>query len=154
MTMRDWASTLRPASYRGVRFFVESEEYNGGKRLARHEYAGGRITYIEEMGLRTSSYQVTAYLLGDLSDSASLLLQAACNAAGPGLLVLPADAPQLAYVEEFTRARERDKRGYMAFTFLAVPVSNEVLPVLGLADVSSAVLGGLSSAAKAFGRLF
>jgi prophage DNA circulation protein len=152
--MRDWAKTLRPASYRGVRFLVESEEYSGGKRLARHEYAGGRTTYIEEMGLKTSGYSVTAYLLGDASDATALLLQAACNASGPGLLVLPIDGAQLAYVEEFNRSRERDRRGYMAFTFQAVPVSNEVLPVLGLSDVSTAVLTGLSVAATAFGRLF
>ncbi|MBB4952767.1 prophage DNA circulation protein [Agrobacterium vitis] len=152
--MRNWATTLRPASFRGVRFWVESEDFAGGKRMARHEYAGGRITYLEEMGLRTSSYGVTAYLLGDASDVTANLLATACLAPGPGLLVLPMDAPRLCYVEDFTRSRSRDRRGYVAFNFTATPLSNEVLPVLGLADVALSVATGLLAASAAMRRLF
>lgn len=103
--MRDWASTLRPASFRGIRFWVDFEDLSGGKRLARHEYAGGRRTRMEEMGLKTPSFSVTAYLLGDASDISASLLTSACLAAGPGRLVLPMDAGQLAYVEDFHRSR-------------------------------------------------
>ncbi|CUX23216.1 MULTISPECIES: DNA circularization N-terminal domain-containing protein [Agrobacterium] len=152
--MRDWASTLRPASFRGVRFWVEFEDLSGGKRLARHEYAGGRRTHMEEMGLKTPSFGVTAYLLGDASDASAASLTSACLAAGPGRLVLPIDAGQLAYVEDFHRSRERDRRGYVAFEFTAVPASGEVLPSLSLADVDTTFLAALPAAASAFGRLF
>ncbi|CUX40424.1 putative Tail/DNA circulation protein [Agrobacterium deltaense Zutra 3/1] len=152
--MRDWASTLRPASFRGVRFWVDYEDLTGGKRLARHEYAGGRRTRMEEMGLKTPSFSVTAYLLGDASDVSATLLSTACTAAGPGRLVLPIDAGQLAYIEDFHRSRERDRRGYIAFDFVAIPATGEILPSLGIADVDTAFLGALSAAASAFGRLF
>ncbi|MDH0615930.1 MULTISPECIES: DNA circularization N-terminal domain-containing protein [unclassified Agrobacterium] len=152
--MRDWASTLRRASFRGVSFWVEYEDLSGGKRLARHEYAGGRRTRMEEMGLKTPSFSVTAYLLGDTSDVSAALLSSACLAAGPGRLVLPMDAGQLAYVEDFHRSRERDRRGYVAFEFTAVPASGEVLASLSLADVDTTFLGTLSVAASAFGRFF
>ncbi|CVI59543.1 DNA circularization N-terminal domain-containing protein [Agrobacterium leguminum] len=152
--MRDWASTLRPASFRGVRFWVDYEDLTGGKRLARHEYAGGRRTRMEEMGLKTPSFSVTAYLLGDTSDVSATLLSTACTAAGPGRLVLPIDAGQLAYIEDFHRSRERDRRGYIAFDFVAIPASGEILPLLGIVDVDTAFLGLVSDAASAFGRLF
>lgn len=152
--MRDWASTLRPASFRGVRFWVDYEDLTGGKRLARHEYAGGRRTRMEEMGLKTPSFSVTAYLLGDTSDVSATLLSTACTAAGPGRLVLPIDAGQLAYIEDFHRSRERDRRGYIAFDFVAIPASGEILPLLGIVDVDAAFLGLVSDAASAFGRLF
>ncbi|AYM13062.1 hypothetical protein G6L58_17255 [Agrobacterium tumefaciens] len=152
--MRDWGSTLRRASFRGVRFWVEYEDLSGGKRLARHEYAGGKRTRMEEMGLKTPAFGVTAYLLGDTSDVSAALLSAACLADGPGRLVLPMDAGQLAYVEDFHRSRERDRRGYVAFEFTAIPASGEVLPSLSLADVDTTFLGALSAASSAFGRLF
>lgn len=109
---------------------------------------------MEEMGLKTPTFSVTAYLLGDASDVSAVLLSSACLAAGPGRLVLPMDAGQLAYVEDFHRSRERDRRGYVAFEFTAVPATGEVLASLSLADVDTAFLGALSAAAPAFGRLF
>ncbi|NGO64192.1 hypothetical protein G6N76_10935 [Rhizobium daejeonense] len=152
--MRDWAKTLRRASYRGVPFWVDMDEFSGGKRLARHEYAGGRTTYLEEMGLATPAYDVTAYLVGDLSDVQAKALEAACNAAGPGRLVLPMDGGQLAYVEGFRRSRFKDQRGYIAFAFTAIPAGNMPGAILGVGDVTAAVLGTLSLAAAAFGGFF
>lgn len=152
--MRDWGSTLRRASFRGVSFWVEYEDLSGGKRLARHEYAGGKRTRMEEMGLKTPAFGVTAYLLGDGSDVSAALLASACLAAGPGRLVLPMDAGQLAYVEDFHRSRERDRRGYVAFEFTAIPASGEILPSLSLADVDTIFLAALSAAASSFGRFF
>jgi len=109
---------------------------------------------MEEMGLKTPSFSVTAYLLGDTSDVSATLLSTACTAAGPGRLVLPIDAGQLAYIEDFHRSRERDRRGYIAFDFVAIPASGEILPLLGIVDVDTAFLGLVSDAASAFGRLF
>lgn len=152
--MRDWASTLRAASFRGVRFYVESEQFSGGKRIALHEYAGGRFTYLEEMGLATSGYEVTAYLLGDASDIEAKRLATACLAAGPGRLVLPMDSGQMAYVVNFQRSRSRDQRGYVAFSMSIIPLSNAGGSVLGIADVAAAVLSNLPAAARAFGGFF
>ncbi|MFK0336777.1 DNA circularization N-terminal domain-containing protein [Agrobacterium deltaense] len=152
--MRDWASTLRPASFRGVRFWVDYEELTGGKRLARHEFAGGRRTKMEEMGLKTPSFSVTAYLLGDASDVEAAALSTACNAAGPGRLVLPIDAGQLAYIEDFRRSRERSRRGWISFEFTVVPASGEILQSLGIVNVDTSFAGLLSVAASAFGRMF
>ncbi|MCM2399799.1 DNA circularization N-terminal domain-containing protein [Rhizobium sp. S153] len=152
--MRDWAKTLRRASYRGVSFWVDMDEFSGGKDLARHRPPGGRFTYIEEMGLATPAYDVTAYLVGDLSDGQAKALEAACNAAGPGRLVLPMDSGQLAYVEGFRRSRFKDQRGYIAFAFTAIPAGNIPGAVLGVGDVTAAVLGTLAAAASAFGGFF
>lgn len=152
--MRNWETTLRRASYRGVAFWVDAEDFNSGKRLAIHEYAGGRQSYIEEMGLRTSSVEVTAYLVGDAADIEALGLQAACQAAGPGLMMLPIDGASLAYVEDFRRMREKDRSGYVAFGFRAIPVNNTVGASIGFGEVMLAVATGIASAASGFSRLF
>lgn len=152
--MRDWARTLRRASFRGVAFWVEDDGLVGGKRIARHEYAGGRRTELEEMGLATASYDVTAYLIGDDSDAQARRLATACTAAGPGRLVLPIDAGQLAYVEGFERRRAKDRRGYVAFGFTVIPYTNTPGATLGVGDVTAAVLSNFVAAAQALGGLF
>ncbi|KQV27603.1 hypothetical protein ASC97_04290 [Rhizobium sp. Root1203] len=151
--MRNWQRDLRAASFRGVRFWVDLEALSGGKRIARHEYAGGRRTILEEAGLATATYDVTAYLLGDGSDLQAKSLEVACLAIGPGRLVLPIDGGFMAYVENFSRSRERDRQGYIAFGFAAIPLSNEAGATLGLGDVSEAFLSQLTAAANGFSGL-
>lgn len=152
--MKDWAARLRKASFRGVDFWVDAEDFSAGKRIARHEYASGRYTYLEEMGLATAAYDVTAYLIGDDSDSASQSLTSACLAAGPGRLVLPIDAGQLAYIEGFRRSRVRDRRGYIAFDFTAIPFSGQPGGALGVGDLNALVASGLGPAAGVFASIF
>lgn len=152
--MRDWTKTLRRASFRGVSFWVEGETFTGGKRIALHEYAGGRFTYLEEMGLATSVYEVTAYLVGDSSDAQAGRLAQAAQAAGPGRLVLPADGGRLAHVVDFRRSRSRDRAGFFAFEFSAIPLGNAAGAVLGVADMTATVFDGIEDAARAFGGFF
>lgn len=152
--MRNWAATLRKASFRGVAFLVDVDDFSGGKRIARHEYAGGLNYYLEEMGHAIPAINVTAYLLGDDSDAATLNLQRACLAAGPGRLVLPIDSGRLARVENFSRVREKDRRGYIAFGFTAIPESSQPGSTLGLGDIRSILSGALVSAFPALASVF
>ncbi|WP_242220073.1 DNA circularization N-terminal domain-containing protein [Shinella zoogloeoides] len=152
--MRDWTKTLRRASFRGVEFWVDDDELGGGKRMGIHEYADGRQPLLEEMGLSTSTFTATAYLLGDDSDVRAMRLVAAAQAAGPGRLVLPMDRGQMASIVDFRRVRAKDRMGFIAFDFTALPYSSEAGAVLGGADIASAVLNGLAAAARSFGSLF
>jgi len=152
--LRNWQKTLRSASYRGVSFFVDYDDLSGGKRLALHEYAGGRQTAIEELGLSTSAFDVTLYLLGDASDAQALALQAVMLADGPGFLVLPMDGGMLATAQGFRRSRSKDRGGYVGFDVTFIPSSNEVGAVLSIGDVSAAVAAGMAAAASQFANFF
>jgi len=154
MAMRDWRKTLQPASFRGVPFYVESEDLNGGRRLALHEYAGGEATKVEDLGKATEKQDVTAYLLGDIADLKANTLRAACSMPGPGMLVMPLDGGFMAYASGFRRAYERDRMGYIGFEVTFIPEG--AIPVAGLSigAVSAVVGAGISSAASAFSRLF
>ncbi|MBX5082167.1 hypothetical protein HJB56_05115 [Rhizobium lentis] len=152
--MRNWQKTLRPASYRGVSFFVDFDDLAGGKRLALHEVAGGRRTIVEELGLATSGFDVTLYHLGDAADAQALALQAAMLADGPGFLILPMDGGMLATAQGFRRSRGKDRNGYVGFDVTFIPASNEAGSVLSIGDVSSTVAAGLALAAVQFARLF
>ncbi|MDD1499809.1 DNA circularization N-terminal domain-containing protein [Agrobacterium sp. CNPSo 3708] len=151
--MRDWPRTLRLASYRGVPFWVEYDDLSGGKRLALHEYAGGRQTVVEELGLATSAFDATIYVVGDDADIAAHNLSAAFLASGPGYLILPIDGGMLATAQNFRRSREKSRNGYIGFEVTFVPSSNEVGGSLSIGNVNVAAtfnIGPVSVELSAF----
>ncbi len=154
MAMRDWRKTLQPASFRGVPFFIDGEDLSGGRRLAKHTYAGGEVTKPEDMGKAVESFDVTGYLTGDDADLKAKAIQAACSLPGPGMLIMPMDGGMMAYAEGFRRTREKNRTYYVRFdvTF----VLDGALPVaaLSIGDVSAAVATGIALAASGFARLF
>lgn len=84
-----WRDRLLTASYRGVEFFIDSEEIEGGKRAEIHEYPERDEPFIEELGKGARTFRVACYILGDdFIDERDKLLDA-FETAGPGTLVLP-----------------------------------------------------------------
>lgn len=65
----DWKRFLQPASLGGVRFHVDSREYETGRRHHNHEYPKRDENFAEDMGRKTRRWNVSAYLVG--SDYAS-----------------------------------------------------------------------------------
>ena len=151
--MRDWKKTLRRASYRGVAFWVDYDDKSGGKRLAKHEYAGGKAPVIEELGLMTTNFDVTLYIAGETADLEAPGLEAVMLADGPGLLTLPIDGSFLATAEGFRRSRSKDRFNYIGFDVTFIPAAAEAGAVLSIGDVTS-VVANLASAAIQFARLF
>lgn len=60
-----FAEKLFPASYRGVRFFVEDAEIGAGRRKQVNEYPQRDKPYIEDLGRATREYRVTGYIFGE-----------------------------------------------------------------------------------------
>lgn len=113
--MRDWPRTLRPASFRGASFFVESDHIETGRRLVVHEFPHRDTPYIEDLGRKANKIQVTAYVLGDSADGAEKALRGACERRGAGQLILPIDRLR-AHCDDCKRDFARDKLGYIAFS--------------------------------------
>lgn len=113
--MRDWLSTLFPASYKGVPFEVETDGEEGGRRIEVHEFPLRDDPFLEDLGEAARYFSVTAYLASDAADAQAAGLTAAATSKGPGTLVLPAHGPIQARCQTFSRSREKDKAGYIAF---------------------------------------
>jgi prophage DNA circulation protein len=84
-----WRDTLREASFRGVRFLVESHELEGGRRGETHEYPQRDEPYAEDTGRRARRYELEAFVLGASYTPLRDQLVTALEAAGPGTLVHP-----------------------------------------------------------------
>ncbi|WP_438752065.1 DNA circularization N-terminal domain-containing protein [Pararhizobium sp. O133] len=143
-----------PASFRGVPFYVEVDDRAGGRRLAVHEYAGGEISLIEDMGRATESVDVTAYVLGDVADFQSHALFAVCGLPGPGFLMLPIDGGRMMHCQEFSRSRFRDRAGYIAVDLHFVPAGIGAGSFLSIGDVAASFSNDIVDAALGFAGMF
>ncbi|TBW33352.1 hypothetical protein EYW49_20550 [Siculibacillus lacustris] len=159
---RDWLSTLWPASWQGVPFWVEKDTHAGKRRIASHEFPGRDDPLHEDLGSGVARWQVTAYFASDTADADAAILLAALDQPGPGLLVLPIDGPVAARAHEWHRERERDKAGYVAWqiTFLregatAILATQASLgqSVFDAVDGLSAALGLLATAYDLMGTV-
>lgn len=82
--------TLRPASFRGIRFFVDTAETQGGRRNILHEYPYKDEPYSEDLGRKAREYTFDAYVIGEEhEDARRRLLEAIEKNANPGTLVHP-----------------------------------------------------------------
>lgn len=139
--MRDWSSTLAPASIAGVSFRVRSDEIEAGRRRVVHEIPNGRHV-VEEFGPRPREYDVTGYVAGDAADVGAAALLALDGVAGPVLLVLPTTSAMVAGVE-IRRSFDRDRLGYVAVSIRAIDAGAVSAPGFGLAVGFGLTVGGL-----------
>jgi prophage DNA circulation protein len=108
-------ASLRIASFRGVQFWVQSDEVEVGRRLVVHEFPNRDRPFVEDLGEKHTSYHVSAYLASDsvLAEKDSLL--AACRRRGVGTLVLPTEGGQMVRCKSARRTHEKDQLGFIAF---------------------------------------
>ena len=149
MAFRDWPRTLRPASYRGAKFFVEKDTVESGRRLVIHQFPLRDEPYVEDLGRDAIKMSVTAYVLGDSADSQASSLLSACGTKGPGRLSLPISQFQ-AHCEKASRDFSKDRQGYIAFSLSFVREGGGAapMPVAALSNAVSVVAGGLRAAAR------
>jgi hypothetical protein len=149
---RDWIATLWRASYKGIPFFFESDDEEGGRTLKIHEYPNSDNYDIEDMGQGPRYYSGSAYVTGDAADIQAGALTAALSSPGTGTLVIPTLGPVQVQAMPWRRSSHKDKLGYIAFSVKFVRQSNSIslapTALLGqlvfdAADTLSSALSGL-----------
>jgi len=148
---RNWLNTLWAASFRGVPFQTETDSIGGGRRVVAHEFPMRDEPYLEDLGESKRSFDLTAYVASDNADGEAAALIAACTQRGPAILVLPLEGPLTVRCLEFSRSREKDRAGKIAFTlkFLRQGAQNALVSVASLANlvfVAADALAGIASA--------
>ena len=110
--MAGWRDNLLPASFRGVPFFVEGHEKDGGRNTQTHQFPGRDEPYVEDFGRTARVWRIRAYVIGDDYFAKRNALEAALEEEGPGELVHPylgripsAAAPRHSLAEESRRGR-------------------------------------------------
>lgn len=84
-----WKDNLRPASFRGVSFFVDVSQYTSGRRLAFHEFPDRDLPFAEDLGRVGRTFKLDGHVLGDDYFQLKNRLIEAAEKEGPGELIHP-----------------------------------------------------------------
>ncbi len=84
-----WRDELRPGSFRGVLFYIESAEQAGGRRTVLNEFPLRDEPTTEDLGRKARQYTLEMFLLGADYMAQRDRLIAALETGGPGSLVHP-----------------------------------------------------------------
>jgi prophage DNA circulation protein len=116
------------ASFRGVPFFVETEEFSGGRRAVVHEFPLRDDPFAEDMGRRARGFRIDGYVIGDDYIDQRDELVAALEAGGTGELVLPSYGAKRAMCDTFNVRTARDIGGIamVAIVFAETPTQAPV----------------------------
>lgn len=87
--MTTWREALRPASFRGVPFEVESDSSPAGRRTQTHEFVQRDAPFVEDLGRVTREFRLVGFVSGADCLLRRDALLAALDTPGPGELVHP-----------------------------------------------------------------
>lgn len=149
---RDWLKSLFKASFRGAHFWVEADAESGGRRVVVHQFPMRDDPYNEDLGEDKREFSVTAYVASDAADREAASLTAACAMRGASTLVLPTHGPILVRCLTFSRDRQKDQHGKIAFSlkFVREGAVSALVTVSSLANmifVNADVLAASAAAA-------
>ena len=146
--MRNWLTTLPNASFRGLPFYVESEELtDAGRKVALHEYAKSEDHSTEDMGRKTRKFRFAAYIVGDTADTDARAFVELCSQPGDGTLVLPVMGSYTVKCTGCNASSEKTKLGYVKVDLDFIESgSDSAFSVTALGDrIAASLQGGMAA---------
>lgn len=156
-----WRDRIKghPASFRGVAFFVESAEFQGGRQNAVHVFPFSETApFIEDTGPKGTVLPVECFVVGDnyMSDRDDLIV--ALGEGGTGPLEHPHYGHRTVAVDSFHVREGGSEQGIARFsiTFLQTPAEAPApsATASGASAVTASVAAAKSSASSAFQAVF
>lgn len=155
MAAKQLSENLRPASFRGIQFQVESTDLGAGRRSQLHEYPQRDKPWVEDLGRAARELSFDGFLIGaDYVDQANKLL-AALEEAGPGTLVHPWFGTVTVSLKETARVSLNGALGQARVTMsfvesgeLAFPAagdSTQSLSRISASNIETAAVGDFAS---------
>ena len=150
---RDWTKTLWPASYKGAPFWVENDSLPDGRRLVVHEFPNRDEPFVEDMGRKAGTIEVTAYVASDLADVEAQALRGLAALKGAGPLVLPVWGVLDAHLQDVKPAHDKSKLGYVALTMTFVRAGADA-PLVTVESLAQLVFDAAEGAVVTFAEGF
>lgn len=89
MPVNAWKARLLPGSFRGIPFFIDTHQLQGGRHAIPHEPPDRPKNFTEDVGRKSKTFNVEAHILGDNYFFIRDGLIAALEKRGKGILVHP-----------------------------------------------------------------
>ncbi len=134
-----WRDELRPASFRGVPFYVRSSSTEVGRRAVVHEVPFSDTPYPEDFGKAAGVFNVTGYVIQNVGNGFNYIperdaLISALLKKGEGTLVHPFYGEKQVVVSGKVRFDETfEQGGYVQFSIMFIEAGRLQVP-RGVAD--------------------
>lgn len=134
------SKNLRPASFRGVPFQVDSTDMGAGRRTTLHEYPQRDKPWVEDLGRAAREIAFEAFVVGaDYVDQANRLLSA-IEEPGSGALIHPWFGTLTVSLKDLARVTFNRELGYARFSLSFVEAGELTFPAAGSATASQSRL--------------
>lgn len=152
-----WRDNLRQGSFRGVEFKTESTTLDGGRRAVNHEFPNREIGMSEDLGKKSESFSISAYVLGaDYMEQRDALIDA-LNVAGPGELIHPYYGRKIVQSNGFSISESSSEGGICKISLKFIDAGEAVFPTAVTdkkANLESAVKNANEATKKEFDESF
>lgn len=123
-------------------YFDYSSE--SGRRTAEHTYPFRDDSYVEDLGLASDKFAISAFLLGNDHDLKADALEAALRKAGSGELIHPRHGTLIVQLQTYTRSESTEAGGMTRFSLSFIKTGPARYPTVAQ-NVQSSVLTLLNS---------
>lgn len=142
--MPNWKDNLRDASFRGVKFYVDSADTGIGRRNVVHQYPFKDTPYVEDLGPDADEFVINAYVIQnkyngfDYFAQRDLLIKE-LRKTGSGTLVHPSFGEIRVAVKGKVRVTESYQKegGIARFTITFVQSGSSIFPEITVDHVSA-----------------
>jgi prophage DNA circulation protein len=131
---------LRPASFRGVAFQVESTDLSAGRRNTLHEYPQRDQSWVEDLGRAARELNFEAFVVGSDYVAQANTLLAALEEAGPGTLIHPWFGTLTVSLKDTARINFNRALGFARFSLSFVEAGELTFPAASGATQSQSRL--------------
>jgi prophage DNA circulation protein len=143
-----WRDQLRPGSFRGVRFHLDDRSHETGRRIHNHEYPKRDENFAEDMGRKTRTWQVNAYVIGEDYMARRDALMRACEQQGPGSYSDRWRGTVQAVCEQITLVETEREGRYCKFSIKFIAAGAHP-SALGIASATAQLVGASATLAGA-----
>lgn len=132
-------NTNLQASFRGIPFFIETNNQSNGRVLAIHKIPGRDNPYIADLGRKNRPFSINGRVIGDDYIDQLKNLQTASEIAGPGQLVDPDFGNKMVVCEGFSLTTTDSQKRVGRFSFSFIEYSGDDFRVTPAINTRAAV---------------
>jgi prophage DNA circulation protein len=159
-----WQEKLRPASWRGVPFFVQDHQFTGGRRVQVHDFIQRDKPYVEDLGRDNRNMTVKAYVIASYENNFDAWPQRdalirAIEQGGKGTFVHPSFGELEGHISKFTEHEDNSQQGgYCGFDLVFIEAGEKDFKVISRPDTlgtaKSEVLASYTAVSQDFAKQF
>jgi len=152
-----WKENLRPASFRGVAFFVNASQFTTGRRVVSHEFPNRDTPYPEDLGKVGGVWRVEGHILGDDYFATKKSLREAVEKFGSGELIHPYYGTLFVQCGACSFDEDTSEGGYAKVSFQFYEGGDDRYPrAVGekLVDLDNKNLKALNASKSAFDSIY